>query len=228
MAVLGTNTVNVLLRHPGGGFAAEAPIPVGAGALGLATADLNADGRPDLAVTSNTAGTVTALLRQAGGGFAADGAPLAAPGANGVAAGDFNGDGKPDLAASNDQANTLTVFLNTTTPAAPRPQPQPAGPPPPPVPGKSVVVRVVSGKVFIKFPAGQAPRGGSPTKGSCRSRARRTSRSARSSTRRKGRVALTSAADTGGKKTQTVGLLRRHLPGQADGAEEEAQEARRR
>ena len=121
MAVLGTNTVNVLLRNAtNDGFTAEAPIPVGAGALGLATADFNADGRPDLAVTSNTAGTVTVLLRQAGGGFAADGAPLAAPGANGVAAGDFNGDGKPDLAASNDQANTLTVFLNTTAPAAPR------------------------------------------------------------------------------------------------------------
>ena len=36
VAVLGTNTVNVLLRNPGGGFTAEAPIPVGAGALGLA------------------------------------------------------------------------------------------------------------------------------------------------------------------------------------------------
>ena len=114
-------------------------------------------------MTSNTAGTVTALLRQAGGGFAADGAPLPAPGANGVAAGDFNGDGKPDLAASNDQANTLTVFLNTTTPAAPGPSRQPARRPPPPVPGKSVVVRVVSGKVLIKYPAGKAPPGGSTT-----------------------------------------------------------------
>ena len=131
VAVLGTNTVNVLLRNPGGGFTAEAPIPVGAGALGLATADFNADGRPDLAVTSNTAGTVTVLLRQAGGGFAADGAPLAAPGANGVAAGDFNGDGKPDLAASNDQANTLSVFLNTTR-ARRAPAPRPPGRPPRP------------------------------------------------------------------------------------------------
>ena len=157
MAVLGTNTVNVLLRNPAGGFTAEAPIPVGAGALGLATADLNADGRPDLALTSNIAGTVTVLLRQAGGGFAADGAPLAAPGANGIATGDFNGDGKPDLAASNDQANTLSVFLNTTPPAAPAPGPAP--PPAPPAPGKSVVVRVVSGTVTIKYPAGKAPAG---------------------------------------------------------------------
>jgi FG-GAP repeat protein/VCBS repeat protein len=201
VAVLGTNTVNVLLRNPGGGFTAEAPIPVGAGALGLATADLNADGRPDLAVTSNTAGTVTPLLRQVGGGFAADGAPLGAPGANGVAAGDFNGDGKPDLAASNDQANTLTVFLNTTAPAAPAPQP--AGPPPPPVPGKSVVVRVVSGTVRIKYPAGKAPAGGSTTKfGPLTGAANIPMGSTIDTT--KGRIALTSAADTAGVKTQTA------------------------
>jgi hypothetical protein len=202
VAVLGTNTVNVLLRNPGGGFTAEAPVPVGAGALGLATADFNADGRPDLAVTSNTDGTVTVLLRQAGGGFAADGAPLAAPGANGVAAADFNGDGKPDLAASNDQANTLSVFLNTTTPGA-APAPPAAGPPPPPVPGKSVVLRVVSGKVLIKYPHGKAPAGGSTTKfGPLTGAANVPMGSIIDTT--KGRIALTSAADTAGKKTQTA------------------------
>jgi hypothetical protein len=205
VAVLGTNTVNVLLRNAANnGFTAEAPIPVGAGALGLATADFNADGRPDLAVTSNTAGTVTALLRQAGGGFAADGAPLATPGANGVAAGDFNGDGKPDLAASNDQANTLSVFLNTTAPAAPpAPAPLPAAPPAPPVPGKSVVVRVVSGKVLIKYPPGKAPPGGSTTKFAPLTGAVNVPIGSQLDTT-KGRVALTTAADTGGKKTQTA------------------------
>ena len=203
VAVLGTNTVNVLLRNPAGGFTAEAPIPVGAGALGLATADFDANGRPDLAVTSNTAGTVTVLLRQAGGGFAADGAPLAAPGANSVAAGDFNGDGKPDLAASNDQANTLSVFLNTTTPTAPAPTPLPAAPPPPPVPGKSVVVRVVSGTVLIKYPAGKAPPGGSTTQFAPLSGAANVPMGSTIDTT-KGRIALTSAADTGGTKTQTA------------------------
>jgi hypothetical protein len=197
VAVLGTNTVNVLLRNPGGGFTAETPIPVGAGALGLATADFDADGRPDLAVTSNTAGTVTALLRQAGGGFAADGAPLAAPGANGVAAGDFNGDGKADLAASNDQANTLTVLLNTTAPAAPAPQ-GPAPPPAPPVPGKSAVVRVVSGTVLIKLPG----------KGFVPLTAAANIPIGSQLDTTKGRVALTTAADTGGTKTQTADFYR--------------------
>jgi hypothetical protein len=200
VAVLGTNTVNVLLRNPGGGFTAEAPIPIGSGALGLATADFNADGRPDLAATSNSAGTVTVLLRQAGGGFAADGAPLAAAGANGVAAGDFNGDGKPDLAASNDQANTLTVLLNTTPPAGT--PPAAAGPPAPPSPGKSVVVRVVSGTVTIKYPAGKAPpgtgKGFVPLTGALNIPMGSTIDTT------KGRIALTSAADTAGKKTQTA------------------------
>ena len=40
----------------------------------------------------------------------------------------------------------------------------------------------------------------------------------------KGRVELTSAADTAGEKTQTSRVLRRDLPGQAVGPEEEAQE----
>jgi VCBS repeat protein len=203
VAVLGTNTVNVLVRQAGGGFAAEAPIPVGAGALGLATADFNADGRPDLAVTSNTAGLVTVLLRQAGGGFVADGAPLAAATANGVAAGDFNGDGKPDLAVSNDTPNTLTVLLNTTTPAAPAPAPLLAAPPPPPVPGKSVVVRVVSGKVSIKYPRGKAPPGVSTTKFVPLTGALNVPMGSQLDTTN-GRVALTTAADTGGKKTQTA------------------------
>jgi VCBS repeat protein len=207
VAVLGTNTVNVLLRQAGGGFAGEAPIPVGAGVLGLATADFDADGRPDLAVTSNTAGLVTVLLRQAGGGFAADGAPAAAPGANGVAAGDFNGDGKPDLAASNDQANTLTVLLNTTVPATPVPAPAPAGPPPPPVPGKSAVVRVVSGTVLIKYPPGQAPPAASTTRFLPLTGALNIPIGSQLDTT-KGRVALTTAADTGGTKTQTADFYR--------------------
>jgi hypothetical protein len=192
VAVLGTNTVNVLIRQPGGGFAAEAPIPVGAGALGLAIADFNADGRPDVAVTSNTAGTATVLLRQAAGGFAADGAPLPVPHANSLAAGDFNGDGKPDLAVSDDTDNTLAILLNTTQ-ATPLPSPGPT-PPAPPVPGKSVVVKVVSGTVKIKRPGkgyvvltdpANIPMGSLIDT-------------------RKGRVSLTSAADTAGKKTQTA------------------------
>ena len=202
----------MLLRNPGGGFTAEAPIPVGAGALGLATADFNADGRPDLAVTSNTAGTVTALLRQAGGGFAADGAPLAAPGANGVAAGDFNGDGKPDLAASNDQDNTLSVFLNTTAPAPRRRRCPPGRPPRPSRASRSSCAssRARSSSSTRRQGAGREHDEVRPAhrRGQHPDRARIIDTT-------KGRIALTSAADTAGKKTADGRVLRRHLPGQA-------------
>jgi hypothetical protein len=70
----------------------------------------------------------------------------------------------------------------------------------PPVPGKSVDVRVVSGEVFIKYPAGKGPRAAAlgfvPLKGAANVPIGSQLDTA------KGRVALTSAADTGGKKTQ--------------------------
>jgi hypothetical protein len=69
----------------------------------------------------------------------------------------------------------------------------------PPVPGKSVVVRVVSGTVLVKFPAGKGPRGVAgfvPLKGAANVPIGSQLDTA------KGRVALTSAADTGAKKTQ--------------------------
>jgi hypothetical protein len=202
VAILGTNTVTVLLRQAGGGFVQEAPIPVGAGALGVASADFDGDGRPDLAVTNNTAGTVTVLLRQAAGGFAPDASsPLAAPSANGVAAADFNGDGRPDIAASGDGPDTLTVFLNTTPPPAAAPQ-GPAAPAPP-VPGKSVVVRVVSGQVFVKYPPGYTPRAVGPAKGFVPLTGAANIPVGSQVDTKNGRVALTSAADTGGVKVQS-------------------------
>ena len=199
VAVLGTNTVNVLLRNPGGGFTAEAPIPVGAGALGLATADFNADGRPDLAVTSNTAGTGHGA--PAPGGRRLRGRRRAAGGARrqrrrrgrlqrGRQA------GPRGLQRPGQHAQRVPQHDGARGAA---PQPQPAGPPPPPVPGKSVVVRVVSGKVLIKLPG----------KGFVRQHderplpARNIPMGSQLDTR-KGRVALTTAADTAGKKTQTA------------------------
>jgi hypothetical protein len=193
----GAASVSVLLRQAGGGFAAEAgsPIAVGAVPLTLAAADFNGDGRTDLAATSNSAGTVTVLLRQAGGGFAADaGSPIAVPSAYGVVAADFDGDGRQDLAVSNDGPGTLTVLLNTTPVPTPTPTPGPAAPPAPPVAGKSVVVRVVSGTVRIKRPGQGYVTLTDPTNIPVGSLV----------DTRKGRVALTSAADTGAKKVQTA------------------------
>ena len=79
-----------------------------------------------------------------------------------------------------------------------------APPPPPPVPGKSVVVKVVSGQVFIKRPgSGRARQAGAPTKGFVPFTGAANIPVGSQLDTSKGRVALTSAADTGGQKTQT-------------------------
>ena len=73
----------------------------------------------------------------------------------------------------------------------------------PPIPGKTFDARVVSGDVFIKYPAGTGPRAVKPLKGFVPLKgAANVPMGAQLDTRR-GRVAVTSAADTGGVKTQT-------------------------
>jgi hypothetical protein len=78
-------------------------------------------------------------------------------------------------------------------------------PPPPPVPGKSVVVKVVSGQVFIKRPAsGRARQATGPAKGFVPFTGAANIPVGSQLDTRKGRVALTSAADTGGVKVQAA------------------------
>jgi hypothetical protein len=75
----------------------------------------------------------------------------------------------------------------------------------PPIPGKTFDARVVSGDVFIKYPAGAGPRAAiKPPKGFVALEgAANVPMGAQLDTRR-GRVAVTSAADTGASKTQTA------------------------
>jgi hypothetical protein len=73
----------------------------------------------------------------------------------------------------------------------------------PPVPGKTFDARVVSGTVFIKYPAGSGPRATAPKGFVPLQGAANVPMGAQLDTR-KGRVAVTSAADTGAVKTQTA------------------------
>ncbi|HEX6053909.1 MAG TPA: FG-GAP-like repeat-containing protein, partial [Gemmatimonadaceae bacterium] len=91
------------------------PLSIGTRTLGLASADFNADGRPDIAVALPAINRVAVLLGQPGGGFVSmDGSPFNVGGTPvGVASGDFNRDGRPDLAVANQGGASISVLLRT-------------------------------------------------------------------------------------------------------------------
>ena len=78
----------------------------------MAAADLNGDGKPDLAVANNSSDTVSVLLNNGNGTFAAQVDYATGSGPISVAAADLNGDGKPDLAVANSNSSTVSVLLN--------------------------------------------------------------------------------------------------------------------
>jgi uncharacterized protein (TIGR03437 family) len=102
-----SSTLTILLNQGHGTFAAAAPYSLklpGGGNVGpdsVALADLNRDGKMDVAAANSTAGSVTVSLGNGDGTF---GAPTFYPTGNDpvmVAIGDLNGDGNPDLVVAN-------------------------------------------------------------------------------------------------------------------------------
>lgn len=87
--------------------------PAGTTPGSVAIADLNGDGKPDLAVANLKSNDVTILLGDGKGGFVpSQGSPFPAGNSpNDIAVGDFNGDGKLDLAFPNHDTKYVTVLL---------------------------------------------------------------------------------------------------------------------
>ncbi len=119
------STVSVLRNTSTGStisFAAQVVLStdLGSGPFNVAIQDLNADGKPDLAVANDIAGTISVYQNQSSPGtltassfatrvnFTTGSDPF-------VTIADINGDGKPDLVAANWGSNTLSVLRNLST-----------------------------------------------------------------------------------------------------------------
>jgi hypothetical protein len=106
--------VAILLGNGTGFFSAPASFAAGGVPNALTAADLNADGRLDLAVNNSYLGTVTVLLNDGGGSFSQTPySPMrAAPKVDFIMAADLNRDGLPDLITANDEPHTVSILLN--------------------------------------------------------------------------------------------------------------------
>lgn len=107
------SSVNILKGKRVGAFRAPVLYPVVNAPTSIAIGDFNADGRSDLAVTSNNAanqGNVNVLMGNLDGTFQTSVYYAVGGGPQGIAVGDFNGDGKSDLAVVNNQSYTISIL----------------------------------------------------------------------------------------------------------------------
>jgi hypothetical protein len=108
----GSSTISILLGTGKGGFKAAQTMSVSSGPSAIAAADLNGDGKLDLAITLSPigGGGVMVLLGNGYGTFTpSKQGEIAITAAHSVATADFNRDGKLDLVVAG--VNTLSVLL---------------------------------------------------------------------------------------------------------------------
>ncbi len=109
------NTVSILLGlgtngTQNGTFDPQKTFDTGKGPAGIATADFNADSKPDLAVTNQTDNTVSILLGNGDGTFQTQTTATVGSGPVGIIAASFAG-ASTDLAIADEGANNVDVLI---------------------------------------------------------------------------------------------------------------------
>ncbi|HEV7858391.1 MAG TPA: VCBS repeat-containing protein [Pyrinomonadaceae bacterium] len=121
VANLESDDLTILLGDGKGGFAPakNSPFPAGHAPNDISVADLNEDGKPDLAIANHDTKYVTILLGDGQGGFApAANSPVTVqsnPHPHGIAIADFNGDHHPDFVIESWMDNKVLVVFGDGT-----------------------------------------------------------------------------------------------------------------
>ena len=127
----GSNTVSILLGFGTNGtqdgtFGTQTTFSTGNGPAGIATADFNNDGRPDLAVTNESDSTVSILLGNGDGTFLAQTAYATGSAPVGIVAADFSST-NPDLAVADETADNVDILIGNGDGTFTAPIPLPVG-----------------------------------------------------------------------------------------------------
>ena len=127
----GSNTVSILLGFgtngtQNGTFGTQTTFATGNGPAGIAAADFNNDGKPDLAVTNQADSTVSILLGNGDGTFLTQTAYDTGSGPVGIVAANFSGT-NPSLAIADETANTADILIGNGDGTFTTPTPLPVG-----------------------------------------------------------------------------------------------------
>jgi hypothetical protein len=111
LGALGPSALRAQAQCTVASFGAATSFPVGGFPNTIVAADLNGDGRLDLATANLDSSTVAVLLGNGDGTFGAATSFPVGRGPTTIVAADLNGDGRLDLATANQISTTVAVLL---------------------------------------------------------------------------------------------------------------------